>query len=226
VAGQEFEAGLRSFHRAAAHIHPGHRLRTIGAMTDDLRTASDAALLVAVARFREEALAEIYRRHADVCFGAACRILREPALAQDVVQEVFVRLWHDPERFDPGRGSMRAFLATGVRNRAIDVLRSETSRRQREVRHERLVADTPYDLEQEVWELTVAEHVRASVSLLSEGERRAIELAYFEGHSYREVATILEEPEGTVKSRIRAGLRRLRDSLVETGVATTPWTES
>lgn len=195
-------------------------------MTDDLRTASDAALLVAVARFREEALAEIYRRHADVCFGAACRILREPALAQDVVQEVFVRLWHDPERFDPDRGSMRAFLAAGVRNRAIDVLRAESSRRQREVRHERLVSETPYDLEQEVWELTVAEHVRTSVGLLSDDERRAIELAYFEGHSYREVASILEEPEGTVKSRIRAGLRRLRDSLVETGVATAPWTES
>ena len=75
-------------------------------------------------------------------------------------------------------------------------------------------------------DLTMAEHVRASVSLLSDDERRAIELAYFGGHSYREVAEILEQPEGTVKSRIRAGLRRLRDSLVETGVTGSAWTES
>jgi RNA polymerase sigma-70 factor (ECF subfamily) len=195
-------------------------------VTDDLETASDAALAVAIARFREPALAETYRRHADACFGVACRILRDPALAQDVVQDVFVRLWNDPERFDAQRGSMRAFLMSGVRNRAIDVLRAESSRRGRELRHERLDRATPYDLEREVWDLTVAEHVRVSVAQLSDDERRAIELAYFDGHSYREVATILEEPEGTVKSRIRAGLRRLRDSLVETGVTAAPWTEN
>ena len=195
-------------------------------MTDDLRQASDAALVVAVARFREEALAEVYRRHADIAFGVACRILGDAALAQDVVQDVFVRLWNDPERFDPARGSLRAFLLSGVRSRAIDIVRSESSRREREVRHGRMGDDDGYDLEGEVMDLTMAEHVRASVSLLSDDERRAIELAYFGGHSYREVAEILEQPEGTVKSRIRAGLRRLRDSLVETGVTGSAWTES
>jgi RNA polymerase sigma-70 factor (ECF subfamily) len=183
-------------------------------------------LVVGVARFRESALAEIYRRHADACFGTACRILRDPAQAQEVVQDVFVRLWQEPERFDPVRGTMRAFLVVGVRNRAIDVLRAEVARRDREVRTERLGSFAGYDLEREVWDLTVAEHVRASVAQLADDERRAIELAYFGGHSYREVAVILEEPEGTVKSRIRAGLRRLRDSLVETGVTAGPWTES
>ena len=195
-------------------------------MTDDLHAASDAALVVAVARFREEALAEVYRRHADVAFGAACRILGDTALAQDVVQDVFVKLWNDPERFDPARGSLRAFLLSGVRSRSIDIIRAESSRRDREVRHGRLGGETDYDLELEVMDLTMAEHVRASVALLSDDERRAIELAYFGGHSYREVAEILEQPEGTVKSRIRAGLRRLRDSLVETGVTWSVWTES
>jgi len=192
---------------------------------DRWRDVSDAALVLAVARFREPALVEVYRRHADAAFGLAVRILRDRGLAEEVVQEVFVRLWNDPERFDPARGSLRSFLLAGVRGRAIDVLRSEHSRAARETRHEHRAGAPDYDLEREVWELTVAEQVRRAVGTLHDDERRAIELAYFGGHSYRQVAALLETPEGTVKSRIRAGLRRLRDQLVETGI-TGPWTES
>jgi RNA polymerase sigma-70 factor (ECF subfamily) len=97
-------------------------------------------------------------------------------------------------------------------------MRSDTSRRNREQRDAVMTAEAGYDLEHEVWDLTVAERVRDVVGTLPENERRAIELAYFGGHTYREVAEALDEAEGTVKSRIRAGLRRMRTQLVDSGI--------
>jgi RNA polymerase sigma-70 factor (ECF subfamily) len=191
----------------------------------DLRLASDAQLVVAIGRFRHDALAEVYRRHSPASFGLARRIVGDRALAEEVVQEVFLRLWNEPDRFDASRGSLRTYLLTQTHGRSVDVIRAEASRRAREERDARLTAEGGYDLEREVWDLTQAEHVRDALSRLTEGERRAIELAYFGGHSYREVAVLLGEPEGTVKSRIRAGLTRLRGALVESGIAG-PWPES
>jgi RNA polymerase sigma-70 factor (ECF subfamily) len=178
------------------------------AVISDLSSASDASLAMAVARWQEEALAEIYRRHAGAVFGLAKRLIFDTVLAEEVTQEVFVRLWREPERFDPTRGSLRTFLLSMTHGRAIDILRSEMSRRAREERS-RAVAEAGYDLEQEVFDLTTAERVRKAVAKLPGVERKAIELAYFGGHSYREVAAIQNEPEGTIKSRIRSGLRRM-----------------
>ena len=97
-------------------------------------------------------------------------------------------------------------------------MRSETSRRAREERDARKTAEAGYDLEHEVMDLTVADGVRGAMSELADGERRAIELAYLGGHTYREVAALLGEPEGTVKSRIRSGLKKLRVELIEAGI--------
>jgi RNA polymerase sigma-70 factor (ECF subfamily) len=183
-----------------------------------LTDASDGALVVAIGRWREEALAEAYRRHAGAVFGLARRVVNDTALAEEVVQEVFLRLWNTPERFDPDRGSLRSFLLAQTHGRAVDLLRADSSRRRREEREARETAEAGYDIEHQVWDLAIAEHVKAAMAVLSDDERRAIELAYFGGHTYREVATVLGTPEGTVKSRIRTGLRRMREGLAEAGI--------
>lgn len=193
-----------------------------------MREASDAQLVVAIGRFHQEALAEAYRRHAGGAFGLALRITGERALAEEVVQEVFLRLWNEPERFDPARGTLRSFLLANTHGRSVDVVRAETARRARESRDAQRSPGVTYDLEREVWDLTLAANVREALAQLSDDERRAIELAYFGGHTYREVANLLDTPEGTVKSRIRAGLGRLRDALAGSGAIGTgePWLES
>ncbi len=147
-----------------------------------------------------------------------------PARAEEIVQEVFVRLWNEPERFDPDRGSLRSFLLAQTHGRAVDLLRSDTARRNREDRDARAAAEAGYDVEHEVWDLAVADQVREAVVALPEEERRAIELAYFGGRTYREVAAELGAPEGTIKSRIRAGLRRMRAVLADTSLGVT-WSE-
>ena len=187
-------------------------------MTPNLRDVSDAALVVAIGRYRQDALAEAYRRHAGAVFALARRVLNDPGTAEEVVQEVFLRLWNDPDKFDPERGALRSYLLAQTHGRSVDILRSEGSRRRREETDARKTAGNGYDLEREVWDLAVADRVKEAVLELPEEERRAIELAYFRGHTYREVATLLEQPEGTVKSRIRNGLKRMRVQLAQSGV--------
>lgn len=187
-------------------------------VSGDIREHTDAGLVVAISRYHQDALAEAYRRHAGAVFGLARRLLNDAALAEEIVQEVFLRLWNDPDKFDPGRGSLRSYLLAQCHGRSVDLLRSETSRRRREENDLRRTAHGGYDLEREVWDLHLADHVREAIDQLPEAERHAIRLAYLGGHTYREVAIMLDEPEGTVKSRIRSGLKRLRADLIDAGI--------
>ena len=198
--------------------HPDPEPLRTPAVRDDLGEASDSSLVLAIARYEQAALAEAYRRHAGAVFGLARRLLNDQAQAEEVVQEVFVRLWNAPERFDADRGSLRSFLLANCHSKSVDVLRSETSRRRREERDARSTAESGYDIDREVWDMALAGHVKSALAVLTEGERAAIEMAYFGGRTYREVAEALGEAEGTVKSRIRSGLKRLRGELVSVGV--------
>lgn len=187
-------------------------------MRPELEDASDAALAVSIGRYNQDALAEAYRRHAGAVFGLAKRLLTDRARAEEIVQEVFVRLWNEPDRFDPERGTLRSFLLANAHGRSVDVIRSDVSRKRREEREATETAEAGYDVAHEVWDMALASHVRDAMHVLHDGERAAIELAYFGGKTYRDVAGELGEAEGTVKSRIRSGLKKLRTELTRTGV--------
>ena len=131
-------------------------------MPEHFSDVSDSALALAIARYDQSALAEAYRRHAGAVFGLARRLLIEPALAEEIVQEIFLRLWNDPTRFDPERGTMRSYLLTQTHGRSVDMLRADTSRRAREERDVRRTAESGYDIEHEVLDMATSDHVRRS----------------------------------------------------------------
>ncbi len=158
----------------------------------------------------QAALAGLFQEHGGAVKSVAFRVTRDEALAEDVVQDTFVGLWRAPEKYDASRGSMRTFLLTIAHRRAVDIVRSEVARSRRETR-----PPDPdlFDLENEVITRRMSEEVRAALAGLAREEREAISLAYFDGLSYVQVARRLDAPEGTVKSRIRSGMRKLASSL-------------
>lgn len=178
----------------------------------------EIALVAGVAAGDPRALESLYRTYGGAVLGVAERILRDRSLAEDVAQDVFLRLWRRPERFDPGRGALRAFLLRDAHGRAVDLVRAEEARRQREDRDAQRSSDSRPGPEQEVWEHVRSQEVRRAMDALPEREREAVMLAFYGGLSYREVAERLGEPEGTVKSRIRSGLQRLEGPLLQAGL--------
>ena len=167
--------------------------------------AALGSLLVRLSQGDASALAEFYDRHAGLVMALAFRILREKADAEDVVQEVFLQAWRQAARFDPARGTPEAWLCTIARSRALDRLRRRVSRR--EDPHE--AAPSPSSAPKAEERLSV----REALAELPDGQRVALELAYYEGLTQTEIALRLGEPLGTVKTRMRAGLMRLRTVL-------------
>jgi RNA polymerase sigma-70 factor (ECF subfamily) len=182
---------------------------------DRLDEADDSELVGAIGERDGAAMAEVVRRHREPVVAFARRLVGDHSRAEEISQEVFVRLWEHPDRFDPQRGALRAFLLAMTHGRALDVVRSDVARQRREEREVVKLNASSHDAGEQIVARTVADAVRNALSLIPESERRAVELAYFGGYSYRAVASLLDEPEGTVKSRIRSGLARLRTVLAD-----------
>ena len=180
---------------------------------DEISEADDGALAAAITRRDEAAMAEAVRRHRGPVLAFARRLVGDSSRAEEISQEVFLRLWERSSRFDEQRGSLRAFLLAITHGRALDVIRSDSARQKRETRDAIRTTPPEAGVEAAVVAQTVAEAVHHALSQLPDAERQAVELAYFGGHSYRTVAQMLNEPEGTIKGRIRSGLGKLRSAL-------------
>ena len=191
------------------------------AVASSARTSTDDQLaLERMTRGDQSGLAELYDRHGRFVYSLALRIVRDRGEAEDVTQEVFVQAWRQVDRFDSTRGNVVAWLVTMARARAIDLIR------RRRVRPELAPADATVDMKDAAPGQDVqfewgqrAEAIQVALGTLPLLQRLAVELAFFEGLTHVEIAEQLEVPLGTVKTRVRQGLLKLRDGLASTGAA-------
>lgn len=186
--------------------------------TANREVSPDATLVHRLLRKDVSAFEQLYDRHSRPIYSLVLRILQQAGTAEEVVQDVFLQLWRNAAQYDVSRGPFVPWLFTLARNRALDTLRLKSERqRRREDQTEELppIASVP-QYEQQLDEKRRAEKVRALMASLSPQQKKAIELAYFEGLSHSEIAAALKEPLGTVKSWIRNGLLRLKEELQAT----------
>ena len=182
-------------------------------MSRDLAHLSDEALVALVARGDEVALAEVYDRFGRVAYALALKIVRDRALAEDVVQEAFLALWRSAGRFVPERAKASTWILTLVHRRAVDLVRREQVRRAEPLD---VAPQTGGETtEEQAWLRLRRTRVREALRKLPDQQREALELAYFGGFTQSELADRLGEPLGTIKSRMFAGLARLRELLAE-----------
>jgi RNA polymerase sigma-70 factor (ECF subfamily) len=194
---------------------------TMGAVTSPARRPDDASgdadVMRRIRAGDRSAVDDLYERFRRPAFALARRILGDDAQAEDVLQEVFLSVWRDPAAFDRGRGSVASWLLAVVHHKAVDAVRREESQRRRQVQAEdemALAAPTATrDVEDEAWSRLVAEQVRTALGVLSVAQREALTLAYYGGYTQREVAALTGAPLGTVKTRMLAGMRRLKQEL-------------
>ncbi len=178
----------------------------------DLAHLSDEAVVALTARSDEVALAELYDRYGRTAYGLALRVVRDESLAEDAVQEAFLAIWRGASRFIPERAKASTWILTLVHRRAVDLVRREQRRRADRLPEEETGAGSP-SAEDSAWLRLERERVQAALSKLPDQQREAIELAYYGGFTQSELAERLGEPLGTIKSRMFAGLARLRELL-------------
>lgn len=183
--------------------------------TEQAQPASDTELLHAVARGDELSLAALYDRYSAILLGLMLRILHSRPEAEDVLQEVFIQVWRRAADFDEARGRGFTWLVTLARSRAIDRLRSLDARGRAAIAAQREVQEETADATDDVLHAEQRTVVLAALAQLPEEQRRALLLAYFDGLTQSEIATRLQQPLGTIKTRMRSGLIKLRELLRE-----------
>jgi RNA polymerase sigma factor (sigma-70 family) len=191
-------------------------------MRRHLAHLSDEALVALVARSDEGALAELYDRVGRVAYGLAFRVLRDDRLAEDAVQEAFLGVWRTAAGFRAERAKASTWILTLVHRRAVDLVRREERRRTEPLDDETRDAATSDSAEDAVWLGFERERVQRALRQLPDGQREALELAYYGGYSQSELAERLGMPLGTIKSRMFAGLARLRE-LLDDGAEEGSW---
>ena len=179
-------------------------MRVSGKQAPDHR--DDSALIDRLRAGDQSAMADLYDRYSGVVYGVALRVLANATAAEDVVQEVFLQLWRNPQAFDATRGRLAPWLAVIARNRAIDHLRRRPSEEDIDV----LPISTGIDLEGAAAQKLAVDKVRGALAQLPQEQRKTLEMAFFEGMTHSEIAGKTGEPLGTVKTRIRTGLLALR----------------
>lgn len=188
----------------------------------DLASLNDQTLTARLRDHDDAALSEIYARHSRSVFSLSLRVLGDASAAEDVLQEVFLKLWRQPESFDPDRGNLGSWLLSVAHHRSIDVVR------RRRTRGEQQLSEGVYDIAERPdvsinpvdaagnQELAVA--VRRALAQIPDAQRQAIEMAFFQGKTHVEISAELGEPLGTAKTRIRLGMRKLRSLLEADGI--------
>ena len=194
-------------------------------VTRELAHLSDEALVALAARSEQTALGELYDRYGRPAYGLALRILRDEALAEDAVQEAFLSLWRSASRYVPEKGKASTWILTLVHRRAVDLVRREERRRADSLHDAPEPADDGRGADEEAWLRLQRERVQAALRQLPDQQREALELAYYGGFTQSELAERLGQPLGTIKSRMFAGLSRLRELLGDPGMETA-WTST
>jgi RNA polymerase sigma-70 factor, ECF subfamily len=191
-------------------------------MPRDLAHLSDEALVALAARAEESALAELYDRYGRIAYGLALRVLRDPALAEDAVQEAFLTLWRTAATFVPERAKASSWILTLVHRRSVDLVRREERRRAEPLEDESRT-DAEGSAADVAWLRLERERVQEALRRLPDHEREALELAYYGGFTQSQLAERLGLPIGTIKSRMFSGLARLRE-LLDAGAQGDEWT--
>jgi RNA polymerase sigma-70 factor (ECF subfamily) len=166
----------------------------------------DADLLAGLERGEDRAMATLYDRYSRIVYSVALRVLRDPAAAEDVLQEIFMQMWRAPQSFVAARGSLGGWLSVVARNRSIDSLRRKRPSEQ----VEEIALASSFNLADDSERNLLMEKARAAVVLLPAEQRKTLEMAFFDGLTHSEIAEMTGDPLGTVKTRIRSGLSTLR----------------